>query len=331
MRFLIIGTGYIGPVNTAALMECDGVEIAGVFNRTIEKAEAMCAKLGLECPVFNDIDMAISEVKPDVAVINLFNDLHRDFFVRCATKGINILIEKPLANTYEECIEMMDIAEEYGIKVSVLQTQRYGCVLTTAKQYIDMHRNELGELCSVSDQEAINYFWEGRNPWHLDEKRSGGGIVLNYGVHQLDRIHWLMEDTTAEFHAKYLTMKPGIETKSSYVMMGVSTKGIPYTASCNGYCSPYINEITLNYQNATMRLVLSDNGLNKKGVYIGSNETEVFTEIPLTCEDGEGWHEMYVREMKDAVSYLKGETDNSPVSMEWAAEMVRLCCLGFSV
>jgi len=329
MRFLILGTGYIGPINTKALMACEGVEIAGVCNRTREKAENMCRDLGLSCPVYTDWKEALDIVKPDVAVINVFNDLHKEYFLECASRGINILVEKPLANVYEDCQEMIRAAKQYGIRASVLQTQRYGSVLTTGKNYIDGHREELGELCGIQDYLSCNYFWQGRNPWHLDDKRSGGGIVLNYGVHQLDRILWFLEDSTTQFHARYMKKKEGIDTLSSYVMMGVSTGGIPYTATCCGYSGPGIIEMTLNFTRATLRLVLDGGGLVAKGVYAGTTGSGQMTSVPLCCADGEGMHEMYVREMKEAVAYLSGETDTAPVPLEWSAEVVRLCCEGF--
>ena len=330
MRYLIFGAGYIAPINTKALMACEDVTIAGICNRTAAKAEAMCRELGLSCPVYTDVKQALDEVRPDAALICVFNDQHKEYFLECAERGIHVLVEKPLANIPADCAEMMDAASGYGIRVSVLQTQRYGSVLTTAKKYICEHGAELGELTSVTDVLSCNYFWNGRSPWHLDNARSGGGIVLNYGVHQLDRIHWLMEDKTAEFHACYTKKKEGIDTFSSYTMMGVSSLGIPYTACCQGYSGPNINELTLTFTNKTLRIMLAGCGPLERGVYAGDTASGAFTLVPLSCEDGEGGHEMYVREMKEASAYISGKTDVPPVSMEWASEMVRLCCLGFA-
>lgn len=328
MRFGIIGAGYIGPVNTAALMEVPGVEIAAAANRTAEKARAMCEKLHLDCPVYHDYKEMIEKEAPDAVVINVFNDLHKDCFVYCAEKGIHILVEKPLANTYEDCREMMAAAEKYGIRASVLQTQRYGAVLQTAKKYIDDHQNELGKLCGINDSISCHYFWDGRNPWHLDNVRSGGGIVLNYGVHQLDRVHVFLKEKTADFHARYLMEKPGIITYSSYFMMGTGENGTPYTIQCCGYCGPSVNEMVFYFVNGTVTARLSGNKFSKRGVFV-TEKTDGIVEIPLICEDGEGGHDMYVREMREAAAYLDGRTANAPVPLSWGAEMVRLCELGF--
>jgi predicted dehydrogenase len=263
----------------------------------------------------------------DVAVINIYNDLHRACFLDCCARGIHVLVEKPLSNTYDECLEMIQAAKEAGIKASVLHTQRYGRILQAAKEYLDSHQEALGPLVSVNDRISCHYFWEGRNPWHLDPVRSGGGIVMNYGVHQLDRIHWLMGGKTVDFHTHYVAAKPGIETLSSYTMMGITDSGVGYTVTCNGYSGPFVNEIDLVFLNGVVRCVLMDNGQSSAGVYVGNTE-KPFAQIPDIFEDGPGNHEMYVREMKDAMDYLKGNRETPPITLEWAAEMVRLCNLG---
>ena len=329
MRIGVIGIGNIGRTNVKALMSLPEAEIIAVANRTISKADAFCKDLGLTCTVYGDWREMITQKKPEAVLIQLYNDQHYECFMTCAKQGIHILIEKPLANCYADCQKMIEIAREYGIRATVLQTQRYGSVLQTAKAYISSHREKLGELLCVNDQEGCDYFHAGRPAWHLDPVRSGGGIVLNYGVHQLDRIHWLMEQKTVRFHARYLTQKAGIATCSSYVVMGVTDAGIPYTAVCNGYTGPWINEITLTFTNGVVRCQIMDNLPFEKGVYVGDSQACSLQKIPTVCGDGKDNHEMYCREMQEAMNYITGMTDTSPISLEWAAEMVRLCELGF--
>lgn len=321
MRFVIIGTGYIGPINTAALLTCPEAEIVAVANRTESKARAMCQQLGLQCPVYTDWRQMLAEVRPDAAVINLYNDLHKEAFLACAEAGIHVLVEKPVANTYADCLEMLEAARRGGIRAAVLHTQRYGSVLTTAKAYIRDHRQALGPLLGVNDNMNCHYFWDGRSPWHLDPVRSGGGIVMNYGVHQLDRVHWLLEQKTVDFRAHYLTRKPGVDTCSSYAMLGKTDGGAAYTVTCTGYAGPFVNEITLAFQNSVLRCVVMSSPTEEKGVYVDGRS------IPLTVSDDN--NAMYARELREAADYLTGKTDTPPISPEWGAEMVRLCELGF--
>ena len=329
MRFGVIGIGSIGWTNVPALMSFPEVEIVAVANRTEDKARQFCEKLGLACPVYGDWREMIAAQKPDAVLIQLYNDLHFECFLECARHGIHILVEKPLANRYEDCLRMIEAAKENGIRASVLQTQRYGSVLQTAKKYITEHAKDLGELLCITDQQNCNYFHGMRPDWQLDPVRSGGGIVLNYGVHQLDRVHWLMGQKTVRFHAQYLTKKPGVNTISSYVMMGVSDRGIPYTTHSNGYSGPWINEITMTFANGVVRCLVMDNPPLEKGVYVGNTQTGCLERIPSICIDGDGNHEMYRREMGEALDFLTGKTEAAPISLEWAAELVRLCELGF--
>lgn len=329
MRFGVIGVGYIGPINVPALMAMPEAEIVAMANRTVAKAEALRDKLGLQCPVYSDWREMLTAQKPEAVLIQLYNDMHFECFMECARRGIHILVEKPLANRYEDCLKMIEAARENGIRASVLQTQRYGAVLQTAKKYINAHKEELGELVCVCDRMNFDYFVSSRPAWHLDPVRSGGGVVMNHGVHQLDRIHWLMEQKTVRFHAQYLIQKPGVDTVSSYVMMGVGERGTPYTVHCNGYTGPVVNEILLTFTNGIVHCRLRDSMTNTQGVYVGNAETDCWQEVPSCCVDRDGRHEMYCREMREALDYLTGKTDEAPISLEWAAEMVRLCELGF--
>lgn len=329
MRFGVIGVGSIGPVNVRALMSLPETEIVAVANRTVSKARDLCENLGLSCPVYGDWRQMLSEVRPEAVLIQLYNDLHCECFLTCAQMGIHILVEKPLANRYADCLKMIEAAKTYGIRAMVLQTQRYGSVLQTAKAYIQANQDALGELLCVTDQNGSNYFHDARPFWHLDPVRSGGGIVLNYGVHQLDRVHWLMEQKTTRFTAEYLTRKPGVATVSSYVMMGTGHLGTPYAITCNGYTGPWVNEILLTFQRGIVKCQVMDSPPLEKGVYVGSTDMASLQKIPLCCADGESNHEMYRREMQEALAYLTGALERSPISLEWGAEMVRLCELGF--
>lgn len=329
MRFGVIGVGTIGPVNVKALQTLPEVEIVAFANRTASKAEALRDSLGLKCPVYTDYRQMLEEQQPEAVVIQLYNDMHFPCFMECAARGIHILVEKPLANRYADCVSMMQAARENGIRASVLQTQRYGSVLQTAKAYIDAHRETLGPLLCVNDQNGSDYFHSARSAWHLDPVRSGGGIVLNYGVHQLDRVHWLMEQDTVRFHAQYLTKKPGVETVSSYTMMGMGSGGTPYVISCNGYTGPWVNEILLTFANGIVHCQVMDSLPREKGVYVGNTESGVLEKIPPVCVDGENNHQMYCRQMREALDYLTGAVAESPISLRWAAEMVRLCEQGF--
>ena len=318
MKISMIGTGFIAKSNGGALLRIPGVEMASVCNRTLEKAENLLKDLGVSCPVYADYHEMLEKDKPDVAVINLAHHLHLDCFIACAKAGVDIIIEKALANSFAECEQIMAAASQYGIKATVCQTQRYNAVYEAAVDFLNTHNP--GPLLSITDNIHINYFWDGRSPWQLSQEQSGGGIALNYGVHQLDRVHFFLKQKTVEFTAKYKIAKPGFEVYSSYAMMGTGDGGTPYAITCTGYSGPCINETRLIFENGILQCNLAENGMHPFGLFYGDNGTKTFEAIPVPLSNDD----MYVRQMQAAVDYLEGKTDKAPVPLEWAAEMIRL-------
>ena len=326
LRFGMMGAGFIARPNGLALISQQAAELAAISNPTTAKAQKVIGDLGIECTIYDSYDNMLANERLDAVLINLPHHLHRDAFIKCAQHGLDVIIEKPLANTYAECIDMMKAMEIHGIKATVCHTQRYHAVLIAADEFIASH--DTGPLLSVADHIHVDYFWDGRSQWQLSNEQSGGGIALNYGVHQLDRVHVFLKQKTANFFAKYLTAKPGHGIPSSYVMMGVGDKNTPYVISCTGYSGPATNEMRLVFEKGILLCVLSGNGLIDNGLYWGNNDSGIFQPQPVALSNEADYYE---RQMHEAVDYLSGLTYEPPIPLSWGAEMVRLVEMGFDM
>jgi len=323
MRIAMIGTGFIAKLNGSALLALPDVELIALCNRTVEKARQLAVDFNIKCPIYADYHDMLKKEKPDAVVINLAHHLHLQCFKACAQAGVDIIIEKALGINYDECLQMIETAKSCRIKATVCHTQRYNAVYEAAVRFLAEH--DLGPLLSINDNIHTNYFWDGRSPWQLSSEQSGGGIALNYGVHQLDRVHFFLRQKTESITVKYLAEKPGYEIYSSYAMMGTGDKGTPYVITCTGYSGPQINETRLVFEKGIVQCCLSENGVHPFGLYFGDNETGCFKNVPLELSNDH----MYVRQFRAAVDYLSGKSTEAPIPLEWAAEMVRLVECGF--
>jgi predicted dehydrogenase len=318
LRFGIIGTGFIAHENYKALSEFENVKIAALCNRTLQKAKDFAGKYDLSCPVYTDYKEMVNKENLDVVVINIPHDLHEEVFMFCADRKVNIIIEKPLANSYESAARMLESTRENGIKAMVCHTQRYNAIYQTAKQYLKSA--DLGKLINISDILHYNYFWEGRPLWFLDPERAGGGIVMNYGVHQLDRIHFLTDSgATTRIFGHLDWEKDGIAVDSSYQIMGIMDTGVAYSALCTGYTGPNTSITELTFTKGLLRCSLQDNGIDTCGLWIGNNDHH-FEPVSVALTNDK----MYYRQFRDFIDYLEGRTEQSPVSVDYAANMVRL-------
>ena len=96
-----------------------------------------------------------------------------------------------MANTVEECQRMLDAAQRSGKKLAVAHVQRFMQANRKVKEVYQA--GTLGDLCMITEYRTIDYFKPQRPKWFLDKKLSGGGIVMNYGAHALDKMSYIME------------------------------------------------------------------------------------------------------------------------------------------
>jgi len=97
-----------------------------------------------------------------------------------------VLVEKPMANTTAECDRMLAAAARSGRKLAVGHLQRFFPANRAVRELVTSEK--LGRFCMFSERRTIDYFSADRPLWFLDRRTAGGGIVMNYGAHVLDKL-----------------------------------------------------------------------------------------------------------------------------------------------
>ena len=93
---LMVGCGAISFVWFTAFAKRTDCHIAGVVDINRGMAEERAAQYGLKCPVFDDFDTALAEVKPDIVVDLTFPFCHHDITVKSLKAGAHVFGEKPM-------------------------------------------------------------------------------------------------------------------------------------------------------------------------------------------------------------------------------------------
>jgi len=94
--------------------------------------------------------------------------VHCESTVFFLEQGIHVLVEKPMANTVEECERMIEAAKVHGCKLAVGHVMRYFDVISYVKEAIADGR--FGKLCMVTNFRSVDYFAESRPRWFLNKK-----------------------------------------------------------------------------------------------------------------------------------------------------------------
>ena len=108
----------MGASHARAYAALDEFELVGVVSRGPESREALSAELG-GVPTYGDALAAIAEAKPDAVSINTYPDTHYELCKAALEAGAHVFIEKPLAETLEQCEELVALSREKGLALIV--------------------------------------------------------------------------------------------------------------------------------------------------------------------------------------------------------------------
>lgn len=189
----IIGTGAISAAHIRGYLEfpnlCEIVALADISPSTASrKAETF----GLShVSVYDDGLAMIAAGGLDLVSVSTPPSSHREFAVAALDAGINVIVEKPMAPSLEDCDAMLEAQRTSGRILSVVAQNRFRDDMTTLKAAVDS-----GLLGSISHVRVDSAWWRGlpyydlwwRGTWGSE----GGGCTLNHAIHHIDLTLWLM-------------------------------------------------------------------------------------------------------------------------------------------
>ncbi|MBO4980795.1 MAG: Gfo/Idh/MocA family oxidoreductase [Lachnospiraceae bacterium] len=204
MRYALIGCGRIATNHIKAVVN-NGLELTAVCDIVPEKMEQLLAKHGLEKEEsirrYTDYKQMVEECEPELVAIATESGVHAQIALYCIEKGVNCIIEKPIAMSMEDADAIVKLAEEKHVKVSACHQNRFNIAVQEVKQAIDAGR--FGRMSHGS----IHVRWN-RNKGYYDQApwrglwASDGGALMNQCIHGIDLIRWLMGDEVEEVYGQ---------------------------------------------------------------------------------------------------------------------------------
>jgi predicted dehydrogenase len=192
IKFAVIGFGNIGSRHCAVIDANNKAELVAVCDTDLSK-QLSVTSLYPGAKFFTDYQEMISHCELDVVSICTPHDLHADMSVAVARHKINILVEKPMALTSDDCQRMIDEANLNKVKLTVVKQNRFNVPVSLVRQLIT--DGALGQIYQIQ----CNVFWN-RNPeyYSLSEwrgkKSREGGCLYTQASHFIDLILWLFGD-----------------------------------------------------------------------------------------------------------------------------------------
>ncbi|MDW8300147.1 MAG: Gfo/Idh/MocA family oxidoreductase [Anaerolineae bacterium] len=215
LRAGIIGLG-VGATHAKGYLRSPHTRLVALCDADTERLTARAAEYDIPAELcFTDYRTMLAKAQLDVVSVCLPNALHAEASIAALEAGAHVLCEKPLATTLEEALAMQRAAEANQRRLMVAYNFRYRADIAWIRQL--MLEGKLGKVYNV-------YAWWRREAgippsgWFSQKQLSGGGALIDIGVHVLDMALWLLDF-------------PRVETVSGQVSSHFGKRGMKISSS----------------------------------------------------------------------------------------------------
>jgi len=190
MGVAIVGCGQIGRRRALALKNAKLVYCVDLL---LDRAQSLAA-VGTDVIVSTDWREAIKNKNVDVVIVSTTNNVLSQITMAAVQAGRHVLVEKPAAHTAQELHPIIDLARKKNVMVRVGFNNRYHPAFRKARELYE--NGALGELMFVRGR-----YGHGGRPgyekeWRANPALSGGGELIDQGIHLIDLSRWFLGDFT---------------------------------------------------------------------------------------------------------------------------------------
>jgi len=224
VRVGIVGCGQMTQSHIKGILEIDNrVTVCAVCDIDMERAKKAADSLGAAVVAQDYRDIA---GHVDAVLVALPHDLHYEVGSFFLERGVHVLMEKPLCNSEDECVRLIEQAEKAHKVLMTAYPVRYWPVVQKMKELVDSHI--YGDVFQMSIwTEQFTKYPAGH--WALSAARLGGGQLFSHGCHYIDLLLWFLGDPVSGAHIGTNLGTPWMEKE------GTSNVVIKFTSGALGY------------------------------------------------------------------------------------------------
>ncbi len=180
MRVAIVGYGGMGGWHAERLLTSDVAELAGIYDIRRERCE-LAASRGIF--VYSSLRQLLQDESVELVTVAIPNDSHEDVVIKLLNAGKNVICEKPVTLSVASLDRMIAAAKANGRLFTTHQNRRWDVDYLAMQQIHDSR--ELGRVIEIESRihgsRGIPSDWRG-------ERRYGGGMLYDWGIHLIDQM-----------------------------------------------------------------------------------------------------------------------------------------------
>lgn len=198
LKYALIGCGRISPNHIAAALE-NKLDIVALCDIVEAKIDVIKERFNLSDHTKKYTDYKEMLAKEEIQLIAICTESgkHGEIALECIDKGINLIIEKPIALSLEATDAIIEKAKEMRVKVSACHQNRFNKSILKIREAIEDSR--FGKLlygtAHIRWNRGEDYYKQApwRGTWEQD-----GGALMNQCIHNIDLLRWMMGDDIIE-------------------------------------------------------------------------------------------------------------------------------------
>ena len=201
MRYALIGCGRIAVNHLKAVRE-NGLELVAACDLDAGKIKVLFDRAGMDSSdvrQYSDHRVMLEENELDLVAVATDSGEHARIALDCIRRGVNVIIEKPIAMSMADARQIIAEAEAHRVKVAVCHQNRFNA----AAQQMHAAR-EAGRFGKLSHG-SVHIRWN-RNKAYYDQAlwrgrwASDGGALMNQCIHGIDLLLWMIGSQVSEVY-----------------------------------------------------------------------------------------------------------------------------------
>lgn len=204
MKYALIGCGRIATNHVKAVVN-NHLEFVAACDIVEENIENLLEKHDLQNDTsikrYTDYKKMIEENELELISIATESGIHAEIALYCIDRGINVIIEKPMAMSMRDANEIIRRSEEKHVKVAACHQNRFNIAVQEMRKAMEAGR--FGKLShgSIHVRWNRNEGYYTQAPWR-GKWASDGGALMNQCIHGIDLLRWMMGDEVEEVYGQ---------------------------------------------------------------------------------------------------------------------------------
>lgn len=320
IKIAMVGVGSIGNVHLKSYGSVQDVEVYALCDINAERLEMMGKRYGITRLYTDEAQMLAELPEIDAVDVCTWNAAHAPCSIMALEAGKHVLCEKPMAMNTQQAIEMQQAAEKAGKLLMIGFVRRFGRDCDLVRDMIQ--ENRLGEVYYAK----ASYLRRNGNPggWFGNKALSGGGPLIDLGVHVIDLVRYLAGCPTpiSVYGATFHKLGNRANIKGTKAYNAASANSNTDICDCEDLASAMIrfdNGLVMQVEASfSLNVKSADNCVQLFGTVGGTkigDEVELYTElddrlVDIHYDEKTGFSDnAFVSELRHFADVINGKTD----------------------